>query len=235
MSDRDDMVFGVSLGPQLQASAPVRAREERREAGARRGPLRRLIEARAKRQAVLAGVRAASRRVAVGAARYGASGLARAGSRLVASPVGAVVAALAVAGLVTLRLATGRPIEGMAEDLNKMFLGDIDDAARANMATREQFKGDAEIARIVGQEGKANRQVMKLAEDIRKLNMQREVGASLLRSELPSNNLLDMLILRAAQAFTDAWQGTGGPAAVERFRTVYGETINKAGGKGGAR
>lgn len=232
---RDDLEIGVSLGPQLQASAPVRAREERRLAGARRGPLRQLVAARAKRQAVLAGARAVAGRSIVGAARFGSAGLSRAGARLLGSPVGAVVGGLAIAALVTLRLASGRPIEGFAEDMNRLFLGDLDDAARANMATREQFKGDAEIARIVGQEGKVNSQVARLAEDIRKLNKDREVGASLLRTEFPSNNMLDMVILRAAQVFKDAWAGNGGPAAVERFRASYGETINRAGGNAGGR
>lgn len=145
----------------------------------------------------------------------------------------AAVKALVTAGLVTLRLASDKPLEGTGAMLNRIFLGDLDDEARAKMATRQKIQGDADLARIIGQEGGANSQIASVANDLFALAKRRELGRSLLEEEFPANGLLDMLIVRARDAFMRAWNGSGGPQRVEKFRAKYLATINSAiGGPG---
>jgi hypothetical protein len=149
--------------------------------------------------------------------------------------VGGVFAALVTAGVVTLRLATGQPLEGTGELVNRMLLGDLDDEARATMAVRRRFEADPDLTRIAGREGRVNAQMASVAEDLRRFAFEREVGERAFREEFPANNRLDMIILRARAVFLRAFNGAGGPGAVERFRSNYGEAINKARGKGGGR
>ena len=238
MTLRDDMVFAPDLGPQHTPTARVRAREERHlDMAKRRGGV--LAKARAARRLQRSRKmkrRAKSGRRSVGAARAGVRGLAargaaRGASRLLANPIGAVVAAVVVAGIAAVRLATGEPLEGTGEMINKMILGDMDDEARAKMATRQLLQSDSHLTRIAGIEGSANSQIASLGDDLFKLNKEKEIGASLLRREFPANNTLDMLILRAAEAFRAGWNGTDGEGAVDRFKTKYKAARNEADGK----
>ena len=123
-------------------------------------------------------------------------------------------------------------MEGIGEQVNRMLLGDLDEDARAAIATRRQLAGDSDVARIAGQQGRVNSQIRSIADDIRKLHKRDEIGATLFREEFPANNVIDMLILRGRDAFLAAWTGNGGPDNVERFRDTYGEVINKARGEG---
>ena len=101
-----------------------------------------------------------------------------------------------------------------------MLLGDLDEDARANMATRKRLGGDRDIARIIGQEGRVNSQVARLHSDLAAIAKRDEIGATLLKSEpgMQVNGLLDMLILRARDKFLEAFNGSGGPDAVDRVR-----------------
>jgi len=157
----------------------------------------------------------------------GSSGYARAarGARFLANPIGAIAAAVLVAGVTTLRLATGQPLEGLGATMNKWFLGDQDDAARAKMATRRQLESDEELSRIVGirnEQGlKMSPQISQIADDLFAMNLRREKGATAIREAFPIDSTLDMLILRAAGAFRGAWKKAGGPEAVEDFKEKH--------------
>lgn len=234
MSSRDDMVFGVSAGPADAPGAQEVAHEERQRFVQTRA-LAHLAAQHGRRFLLRTATRAASGVRAVAAARFGAPGLVRGGGAGIATGVGALVAGLVVAGVVVLRLASGQPLEGTAETLNRMFLGDLDDDARAKMATRAQISGDSDLARIAGQEGKVNSQIASVFADLHRRNKEREVGASMLREQFPANNIVDALILRAQEVFLAAWNGNGGPDAVERLRAKYRESFNTPGGKAGGR
>ena len=232
MTLRDDMVFAPDIGPQRLPNARTRAREERRLAGARKrgGLFRRLRAARALRKSKPGARRARSGSRLGSIARRGVGGLARAGVQRAglaafASPVGLAVGALLIAGVTTLRLASGQPLEGTGEMLNRMILGDMDDEARAKLTTRQTFKGDSDIARVVGSDGRVNSQVASIGNDVFELNKRREVGASLLREEFPVNSILDMLILRGKKAFLDVWNGSGGPDKVTEVAARIGSHV----------
>lgn len=222
MSRRDDMVFRPSLGPQARPTAPVRAREDRRIAesvegrGGRVSVAARLVALRAarrlaRRQHV---ARSGSRRLA--AARTGGAGLR--GIRL----LGGVVTAFVVAGVVALRIASGQPLEGIGAQVNRMLLGDLDDHARAKLATRRQLQADPDLARIVGQQGEVTPQIAALGRDLYELNLRDEKAKSLFAEAFPANNVVDMLILRGAEALKRAWSGAGGAAAVTKLERGYG-------------
>ena len=222
-SSRDDIVITPSLD-QVRASAPVRAREERRLSGAKskRGILSRIAKARASQKLIRRGrvLRTAARRGAV--SRFGVGGMVR-GARAAASalnPIGAIVTASVVAAAVITRLASGQSFENMGQQVNNILLGDLDDEARAAIGTRKRLSGDSDIARIVGQEGGVNSQISSVFKDLKDLQKRDEVGASKLKSEkgMQVNGNLDILIIRAKNKFLEAWNGNGGDEAVEELR-----------------
>ena len=229
MTQRDDMVFTPDIGEQRQPTARVRGVEERRmhQAKKKGGIIRRMrqlrrIRQRARRRAGRPGKTSATARRIASAGRRGATRLAaRGGARALATPVGAVVGGLAVAALVALRLKSGRPIEGMAEDLNSAILGTTDDEARARQTTKQQLKSNSNLTSILGREHAAaikegktsapvNSQVARLAAEFTRLNTRDEIGRSIIRGAFPVNNTLDMLILRGRDAVVAGWKGEGG-------------------------
>lgn len=231
MTLRDDMVFIPSLGPPHQPTAQVRARQERKLAGTkkRRGVLAKLRAARTMKRRKTRTRRKKSGNRMVNVARGGASSLARGaaariGGRAIATPIGAVLGALLVAGIVTLRLATGKPLEGTGAMINRMVLGDMDDEARAKMAVRQRFQGDDDLARIRAADGDAgaNVQLTSVADDLVKMETRNQVGASLIREAFPVNNIVDMLIVRAKDKWLELWKGEGGPAKLDEVMERVG-------------
>lgn len=148
------------------------------------------------------------------------------------NPVSAGLTALLVAGLVALRLGTGRPLEGIGAELNKVILGDLDEEARAKNSVRTQLQGDSNIARIMGQENVVNAQITKVSRDLYEFARREEIGKSALFEAMPVNNLLDNLILRAASALQTGWERFSGPANMERLESNY--KASRTGGIGGA-
>ena len=159
-----------------------------------------------------------------------------AGAARSATPVGALIAAGVVAAAVATRLATGRSFENLGEQVNQILLGDMDDEARASAAASRHITGDRDLARIIGIEGRVNSQIARLHKDMKALHLRDEVGATAIRQNegMSHNGMLDMLIVRGHAKFMEAWNGTGGPQATEKFRGKYRETLQTA-GKGGAR
>jgi len=222
---RDDMVIRPRLGREPRAAAPVRAREERRVARMRKkgGVLHRIAKFRlAQKTARVASALRLAR--AARMARAG-SAAARFGGRAAANPVGAIIAGVAVASIVAVRLISGMPFEGIGERINQMFLGDLDEEARAKMATRNEIESDRDILRIVAKTGAKNAQVRSIFKDLYQLNLRKEKAAALFRREFPINNTLDLIILGAKNAFLQAWNGTGGPETVDTLAKRLGDAF----------
>jgi hypothetical protein len=150
--------------------------------------------------------------------------VARSAARISATPVGAIVAAVLAAGVVALRVASGKPLEGMGAEVNRMLLGDADEKSRAWNLTRQGLQSDPNLSRIVAQEGGVNAQVEAIAKGMAEFHEREQKGISLLTEEFPVNNMLDMLIVRAASAFRSAWGSGGGEQSVERLRVQMMET-----------
>lgn len=232
MSSRDDLVLRPSIGGDLAATASRRAGDAGKmdRAG---GLIARVRERSMLRRSLATSVRAAAARGAVSVARFGVRGAASAAARGVASAPGLILAALVVGGITAIRLGTGQPLEGLGSEINRIVLGDADDEARARMATREQLTGDSQIARIVGQEGQVNQQIRRVFDDLYGLNRRNEIGASLLREAFPVNSALDLMILAAAEALRAAFNGSGGPAAMDKLRDRYQASRPPVNAKGG--
>ena len=241
MTNRDDIIIRPRLGD-VNSSAVTRAREERRIAGRGRGKrglvarlLRRKAAAKfARRQAGKFGRRSATVRAGSAALRGGSKA---GGARALANPAGAIVAALVVAGVVAVRIGTGTSFEGMGAKLNKMLLGDMDEQARATMDVRKRLSGDSHLARITAQEGGVNSQILSIAEDMRDIRKRELDGSStfLENEEFQANTTLDILILRAKDAFTTAFWGAGGRDAIEDLKTQYQQIPPGEGALGGGR
>ena len=236
-SSRDDMVFTPSLGPQHRASAVTRAREERRMAGAKRkgGIFRRMLKLRAAQRLVRARRLRSSRR-ALNMARAGRAGVAARGASTavgaargvvtrsaILNPVGIAVAATVIAIAVATRLLSGRSFENMGQVVNDMLLGDLDDNARADIAAKKRIMGDGDLMRMYSRGGQASAQFGRLFADLKTVAMRDEVGRSFFegRKEFQSNNIFDILILRARDKLVQAWKDAGGSEALERLRLVY--------------
>jgi hypothetical protein len=155
-------------------------------------------------------------------------GMAAGGRAAVTNPIGIAIVVGVVAAMVGLRLASGKPFEGWGEELNEMFLGDLDDEARAKMATRQQLQGNPDVARAIHLWGQdpSKKTVLPPAVSERiklynRLNKYQQDGETLFRRILPANTTLDMLILRLAAAIKKAWKECGGPEALEALCMTY--------------
>lgn len=137
------------------------------------------------------------------------------------NPVSVLLTTLAVVGVAAGRIVSGKPFEGMGEELNAMLLGDMDEEARAKMAVRDEMSGDQHLARIRAQSAQANSQLKTLYDDLYKLRKREEDGATLMRREFPVNGMLDMLILSAWEALKRGFSDSGGPANLEEVRRRY--------------
>ena len=212
---RDDMVLRPEVADVGRTQARIRAREERRMSGlrARRGALRRVVKTRAAMRLARRRNMRPGRKRALATAAVGRVGAQTAGRALAAHPVGWAIGAILIGGTVALRLATGQPFEGMGQQLNNMIMGDMDEEARAGMQTRRALSSDPDLARIVGQEGKANAQIYKVFSDLKEFRKRELVGAAKFRTEFPVNNWLDMLIIQVRNLFMRFWRELGGPEA----------------------
>lgn len=233
MGSRDDMVIRPDLGrDQGRSASPVRAREERILAREKKrgGLISKVAKMRAGRRLVR-GRRARASRRAVRLAQSGSAAVrgaqtARAASAA-ANPIGlAVVAAVVATGVIT-RLVSGRSFENMGAQINKMLLGDMDEAARADIDTRKRLGGDREVARIIGIEGKVNNQIARLHADLARLRKMELDGSSKITEDkyFQSNSAIDMLILRAKEVFEKVWKSSDGPDAVEEIKRKHAQTL----------
>ena len=226
MTDRDDMVIRLRLGPRQRPTARARSRSDRALAIGSRGGgvLRRMVQLRLARAAARAAETAIAGPMRLGAIRA-------AGGRLAFAPVGAVVAGLIIGAVAALRLASGQPFEGMGEQVNRMLLGDLDEDARAKLRTRQQLGADAQLLENVGRKDRIDSQIRTVAAELYRQNLREEIGAKKWREVYALNNTLDLLILRARDVFLAAWRGNGGADTYEQFRQRYRETRGEARGR----
>lgn len=240
MSRHDAIVFRVDLGAeQPKSAAPVRNRSARavdrvhheKSLWSRLKTVRRFRQIK-RTVSSINSARAAFGRARAGLAAEAEGVVARAGSRVVGTPVGAAVAALIVAGVAALRLASGQPLEGTGEAVNRMLLGDMDDEARARMHVGERFGSDAELSRVAAQTGGlANSQINTLAGDLVKFEKRKEEGASMFREKFASNNMVDMLILRARDALVAGWNTAAGGDKLNALHQNYQRRVGAAKGR----
>lgn len=215
MDSSDDIVIRPSLTPRHRPGARTRAAIARRLSAhqGKGGWLWKVARLRAMRAAGRV-VEMARSEVAGGMVGEVLS----AGGKAAGSVAGTVAMGVLVAGVAALRLASGKPLAGTGEAINRMILGDLDDDARAAMEVRTKLQGNENIARVVGQEGRINSQVRKIADDLREFERRKQHGESMMREEFASNGWLDMLIVRGRDAAVSAFQSAGGDASVERIR-----------------
>lgn len=223
MTRRDDMVISPRVdasGLETPARATARAGRTEERAGRSRVVQRlrtvRKLQSARRRRALAQKQRTTQLRSPVGrraarrAARAGvARGASRAAGAAARTPVGAIVTALAVIGVVATRLATGRPLEGLGADLSHTIFGSYDDAARARMAVRDRLAGDPTLVAVAKNAGVGG-QIRGIADDLFRQRLREEQAYSTFEREYPANNMLDNLILRARDALTGAWRDAGG-------------------------
>lgn len=242
------MIMRPRVGrPRREGRAKREAKTERGVANAKRkGRLfRRMNRARAAKRAFTARKRAgmASRvgragRAGFTAARTVGGAAARAGARAaVANPVGLVIAGLVIGGAIAARLVTGRSFENMGENIKSMLLGDLSEEAVAKRDTRMAMSSDAELARIVGQEGRVNSQIISIGRDLKAIRKRDLDGSAAFKKDRDFQNngtIFDQLIIRARDKLVASFKDEGGMDAVERFRRKYKGAVQSA-EKSGAR
>lgn len=213
MSDRDDIVIRPNLGPLRphEHSPRDRAKQARRlDQAIRRkdGVITRLLRARSKLGAA---------RVAGTLGRRAAAGFAeRAGGRFagraVFSPVGAVVAAVAVGVVVAARLASGRTFENMGQEVNNLLLGDLDENARASMQARTSLEGRDDVMQMLARGDRVQGQLRTVFDGLRRVKKKELDGRTLFLSDpdFQVNGKIDQVIERAAEQFKERVLGGNG-------------------------
>lgn len=193
MSSRDDMV----LRPRLQGVTGAKPKAEQRAAVDRslraRSGLGRFIANRAKAYAA---------RTLSGAAQE--SGLARG----IGGKAGIAAGAVIVAALVAARLISGKPFEGMGLELQTMLLGDQPQEAIAKRRTREALQANEGIMQIAYRYGFTD-QILKVQDNLYKMNLTEETNKHKIRTMIPVDGTLDLLILRLRNMFTGLWHEKG--------------------------
>lgn len=146
-----------------------------------------------------------------------------AAGRLAGEAVGLPIALLLIAGAVTLRLTSGKSFEQMGDFLNRMFLGDADDAARAAARTRDELAGNDYVANFVRVQGPEA--LRPTFDRIYARNLTTEKGASIIREEFGVNGITDQIILRCRDLISEAWRDAGGDALMQRISSAL-ERLN---------
>lgn len=155
------------------------------------------------------------------ASRLASKGVA--GLRAAANPVVLGMAVLALGTLAATRYLSGRPLSGLAEDLNELLLGSADDDARAAAAVRDYLRGDAHLMRFLAKRGEITAQVRRVASDLVDVERKVQAGEAMIRRAFPINSTVDILAVRGVAAFVRGWSKSGGEDAVARARHNFAE------------
>lgn len=213
MTDRDDIVIRPNLGPLRphEHTPRDRAKQARRlDQAIRRkdGVIARLM--RARRNLGTARVVGSLGRRAVAGFSESAGG--RFAGRAVFSPVGAVVAAIAVGIVVAARLTSGRTFENMGQEVNNLLLGDLDENARASMEARTELEGRDDIMQMLANGDRVHGQLRTVFDTIRRTKKRELDGRTLFLSdpEFQVNGKVDQLIERGAQQLKERVLGGNG-------------------------
>jgi hypothetical protein len=125
------------------------------------------------------------------------------------------LAALAVV-YVGVKVATGVTNEQIGQDFNDMLLGDMDEEARANMIVRQQLRSNPGVAHLQGQYTRArlaekkedalHPQIAQIADNLRQMEMQRQLGITAIEREKPVKDTLDLMIEALAERIRRVWK-----------------------------
>lgn len=219
MSKREDIQFIPNLGrlrdPTAlgqKAEAKQLAQLEKRTGG--------MMDMLTKRVRVMKGIKRMRRHRqmtrGVRMARMG-SGLRVAAGRMAArTPWGLVAAAVAAVVTVGIKVKYGKTFGQLGAELNRLTLGDADDAARASSMTRQQVMNNPYVRLETAASGSteyANQMFTNLYPD----NLQREKGRSLFEEEFGVSNTWDMLIDQGVAKFKEAFRGAGGHESINQL------------------
>ena len=236
---KDDMVIRPDLGLRKSGPARERAKEERRIAGAKKqgGTLRRLAmarqankirrnrtkgSARAKDQAIRK--KGARPRLGVrGGPRL--TGMGMAAKVAARTPWGLIISAAATGIVAATRLVSGRSLENMGAQVNKMVWGDADEDAKASMMTRQQMSQDPVLSGIAGMdpENRVNDQMKTLFDELKKIRKREVAGQQLFEEDkhFQNNSFLDAMILTMGGKLRDHWTKNEGKDALDKLEKAY--------------
>lgn len=134
----------------------------------------------------------------------------------VKTPTGAVMTFAALAVGTFTRLATGDPLAAPGEALNRMILGDEDDAARAKRHTREWLESNEDamltVGRAVERGDNVPDDIVSIGQGYFQRELTREKGLSKLREAFPIKSVLDMAVDRVKEISGDSLS-----SALDRF------------------
>lgn len=224
-SSRDDMVFRPEPERQPSGMAQKRARVERQMARAegRHSKLGRLARYTAAGQATRRGRRAIMGRPRMTPHHARSPGM---GNRIARyarklSPVGLGITAGLIGIGVGLRVLSGKPIESLGHELNRAFLGDMDEQQRAWSSVRAKLYNNPTLLEVIGRTTKdkasENPEIRDRARRWYEAEKIRQDGATKIRETFPVNGSLDMLILRVRDLWMQAWKTNKGPQAFDGF------------------
>lgn len=122
-------------------------------------------------------------------------------------PGGPVVAALVVAGIIALRLGTGRSFPNMGENIMDVLLGDMTAESAAKFKTRAAMQANPLVAHAAGRG--ITKQMRDIGEMIYEQELRKEKSRRLFMTDkaFQTNNIVDMIILRIKQKFVELFSG----------------------------
>lgn len=128
-----------------------------------------------------------------------------------------VVALLAIAGLVTLRLATDKPLEDLGRQFERAVFGDMPAEGAAKFRVRQTFEGNPAYLQKAGAVG-ITTGMTDVGDRLYKQFLVEEKGKRAINEAFPVNGTIDMLILRLRDVVLAAWNGSGGPQTMTDLR-----------------
>lgn len=216
MRDPDAIVIEPDLGGVVEPNARERAKTERIIAQAMRsgGPVDFLTQR--------GRLRRSAQRASTAKKLFRARTVLSAGKGFIRSPAGVLAAGLVIGGMVAARAITGEPLEAMGNRINAILLGSLDEKARASLSTRERLAGNPDLLRKVGSEGAIGSDVRRIFDDLYKVELARQVGATSFREMFPVDTTFDMLVKRAESALRGKVKEHDIEGGVARLQKAYG-------------
>lgn len=224
MTGREDMVFRPDLGPLRRPTVRARAKEARvlQRAESRKGPLRGVRNIAAVQAGRKLRRRTNRRR---GKPGIGAASVAR--GAIGRTPVGLIIGGLLVAGFVGLRLASDRPLEGLGNDLNRIFLGDLDEQGRAKATVRNSIPPRVQewLQQFDGKQ--LPPAFVRHMQDRIDYETKRQKGITKIREAIPMDSQLELWILAVRDAFVSAWEAMNGDGKLAQIKFLIAARMAK--------
>jgi hypothetical protein len=245
------IVWRPNVSPGEPGAAKTEAKQRRGESsvGKRRGPVKKWIDragvsatvqrrrmARSRARKAKAGVTAGKSAAGAGIRGVGGTGIMRAGARVAAGPVGAVLGVIAITAVVATRMLSGKSFENMGQTVRKALLGDIPEEAMADSRTRQEMASPEVMAAYSNNGGHGSgvhQQLKGIFEMSRRKNLHLEKGQRMFErsQEFQVNSMSDVLVMELKSLYMDMWSSKGGDAEWQKTERL----INKAKETGGKR